>query len=136
MYADRMTDSMKFALDETNRRRAKQSKYNTDHGIVPLSIHKAIRDITDSLSVEGREKAMAVGEEKGAYKAGKKADASNRKELEKVVSELDRQMKEAAKNLQFEKAAAIRDEMYEIKSILADDEKLTPWERIKLLTGE
>jgi excinuclease ABC subunit B len=86
--------------------------------------------------VEGREKAMAVGEEKGAYKAGKKADASNRKELEKVVSELDRQMKEAAKNLQFEKAAAIRDEMYEIKSILADDEKLTPWERIKLLTGE
>ena len=135
MYADRMTDSMKFALDETNRRRAKQVKYNVEHGIVPVSIHKAIRDITDSLSVEGREKAMAVGEEKGSYRAGKKSDASNRKELEAVVTELERQMKEAAKNLQFEKAAAIRDEMYELKSILADDEKLTPWERIKLLTG-
>ena len=136
MYADRMTDSMKFALGETNRRRAKQVKYNTEHGIVPISIHKAIRDITDSLSVEGREKAMAVGEEKGSYRAGKKADASNRKELEKVVSELERLMKEASKNLQFEKAAAIRDEMFELKGILADDEKLTPWERIKLLTGE
>ena len=136
MYADRMTDSMKFALGETNRRRAKQVKYNTEHGIVPISIHKAIRDITDSLSVEGREKAMAVGEEKGSYRAGKKADASNRKELEKVVSELERLIKEASKNLQFEKAAAIRDEMFELKGILADDEKLTPWERIKLLTGE
>ena len=136
MYADRMTDSMKFALGETNRRRAKQVKYNTEHGIVPISIHKAIRDITDSLSVEAREKAMAVGEEKGSYRAGKKADASNRKELEKVVSELERLMKEASKNLQFEKAAAIRDEMFELKGILADDEKLTPWERIKLLTGE
>ena len=136
MYADRMTDSMKFALDETNRRRAKQVKYNTEHGITPISIHKAIRDITDSLSVEAREKAMSVGEEKGSYRAGKKADASNRKELEKVVAELQNQMKEAAKNLQFEKAAALRDEMYELRSILADDEKLTPWERIKLLSGE
>ncbi|MCX6082709.1 MAG: excinuclease ABC subunit UvrB [Chloroflexi bacterium] len=136
MYADRMTDSMKFALDETNRRRAKQTKYNLDHGIVPVSIHKAIRDITDSLSVEGRERAMAVGEEKGTYRSGKKADAANRKELEAVVLELEKQMKEAAKNLQFEKAAAIRDEMYELKSILMDDERLSPRERIKLLTGE
>jgi len=79
---------------------------------------------------------MAVGEEKGAYRAGKKAEASNRKELERVVSELEIQMKEAAKNLQYEKAAALRDEMYELRSILADDEKLSPWERIKLLTGE
>lgn len=136
MYADRMTDSMKFALDETNRRRAKQTKYNLDHGIVPVSIHKAIRDITDSLSVEGRERAMAVGEEKGTYRSGKKADTANRKELEAVVLELEKQMKEAAKNLQFEKAAAIRDEMYELKSILMDDERLSPRERIKLLTGE
>lgn len=136
MYADRMTDSMKYAIDETNRRRAKQINYNTDNGIVPVSIQKAIRDITDSLSVEGREKVMAVGEEKGSYRIGKKADAANRKELEKVVLELERQMKDAAKNLQYEKAAAIRDEMYEIKSILADDKNLKPWERIKLLTNE
>ncbi len=136
MYADRMTDSMKFALDETNRRRAKQVNYNVEHGIIPVSIHKAIRDITDSLSIEGREKAMSVGEDKGAYRTRKQADISNRKELESVILELEKQMKEAAKNLQFEKAAAIRDEMIELKSILADDEKLTPWERIKLLTGD
>jgi excinuclease ABC subunit B len=135
MYADRMTDSMNFAIGETNRRRAKQVKYNSEHGIVPISIHKAIRDITDSLSVEGREKAMAVGEEKGSYRTGKQVDASNRKELSRVIEELEKQMKEAAKNLQFEKAAAMRDEMYELKAVLADDEKLKPWERIKLLTG-
>ena len=136
MYADRLTDSMNFAIGETDRRRAKQVKYNTEHGIVPVSIHKAIRDITDSLSVEGRERAMAVGEEKGAYRAGKKADVSNRKELGRVIDELEKQMKEAAKNLQFEKAAALRDEMYELKAVMADDEKLKPWERIKLLTGQ
>ncbi len=137
MYADRMTDSMNAAINETNRRRAKQVKFNQDHGIVPVSIHKAIRDITDSLSLEGREKALAVGEEKGKYKAGKGSmDAAGRRELEKVVAEMERQMKEAAKNLEFERAAALRDELYEIKALLADDASLKPWERIKLLTGE
>ncbi len=136
MYADRMTDSMNFAIGETNRRRAKQVKFNTEHGIVPVSIHKAIRDIAEQLTVEGREKSMAVGDEKGSYRTGKQADVANRRELEKVVAELEKQMKEAAKDLQFEKAAAIRDEMYELKALMADDEKLKPWERIKLLTGQ
>ena len=136
MYADRMTDSMKFAIGETNRRRDKQIKYNLEHGITPISIHKAIRDITDSLSVEGREKAMAVSEERGAYRTANKKEASNRKELENLVAELEKQMKEAAKNLQFERAAAIRDEVFELKGILADDNNMKPWERIKLLTGE
>jgi excinuclease ABC subunit B len=136
MYADRMTDSMNAAITETNRRRAKQVKYNLEHGITPVSIHKAIRDITDSLSVEAKENARAVGEAKGSYKTNKGADATSRRELERVIGELEHQMKEAAKNLEFEKAAAIRDEMYELKSVLADDAKLKPWERIKLLTGE
>ncbi|MEI6290632.1 MAG: excinuclease ABC subunit UvrB [Chloroflexota bacterium] len=136
MYADRMTDSMKFAIGETNRRRDKQIKYNTDHGIVPVSIHKAIRDITDSLSIEGREKVMAMGDEKGAYRVNKKNESTNLKELAAVVTALEKQMKEAAKNLEFEKAAAIRDEIYELKGLLADDSKLKPWERIKLLSGE
>ena len=127
MYADRMTDSMNFAIGETNRRRAKQVKFNTEHGIVPVSIHKAIRDIAEQLTVEGREKSMAVGDEKGSYRTGKQADVANRRELEKVVAELEKQMKEAAKDLQFEKAAAIRDEMYELKALMADDEKLKPW---------
>jgi excinuclease ABC subunit B len=130
MYADRVTDSMKRAIDETNRRRAKQVKFNQEHGIVPVSIHKAIRDLTDQLSVK------AVAEMKGDYKTRRGEAATSRNEFQRVIAELEKQMKEAAKNLQFEKAAAMRDEMYELKSILADDENLKPWERIKLLVGE
>jgi len=135
MYADRMTDSMKYAIEETNRRRAKQVKYNQEHGITPVSIHKIIRDLTDSLSAEGREKALAVAEPQAAYRAGKKAAAAaDHRELEKMVAEMETQMKEAAKALAFERAAALRDELYELKAILADDAKLKPWERLKLLT--
>ena len=127
MYADKMTDSMKRAIDETNRRRAKQVKYNTEHGITPISITKAIHDLTEELT------SKAVGEGKGQYKT--KADLP-RNELRQVLHEMEKQMKEAAKNLEFEKAAALRDELYELKSLLADDESLKPWERIKLLSGE
>jgi excinuclease ABC subunit B len=128
MYADRVTDSMKFAIDETNRRRAKQVKYNQEHGIVPVSIHKAIHDLTEGMT------AKAVGEGKGDYRT--KGTALPRNELQKIIAELEKQMKDAAKNLEFEKAAAIRDEMYELKTLLAEDETLKPWERIKLLAGE
>jgi excinuclease ABC subunit B len=129
MYADRVTDSMKFALDETNRRRAKQVKYNQEHGIVPVSIVKAVHDLTESMQVK------AVAEERGQYKV-KGAGGVPRNELEKIVNELEKQMKEAARNLEFERAAALRDEMYQFRSILAEDESLKPWERIKLLAGE
>ncbi len=130
MYADRITDSMKRAIDETNRRRAKQIKFNQEHGITPVSIHKAIRDLTDQMT------PAAVAEMRGEYKTGKHKDVTSRSELQKVVEELEKQMKEAAKNLEFERAAALRDEMYELKSLLAQDESLKPWERIKLLAGE
>jgi excinuclease ABC subunit B len=130
MYADRITDSMKRAIDETNRRRAKQVRFNQEHGITPVSIHKAIRDLTDSFSVK------AVAEMKGEYKTGKHKDVTSRRDLERVIAEMEKGMKEAAKNLEFERAAAIRDEMYELKGILADDESLKPWERIKLMVGE
>ncbi len=130
MYADRMTDSMKRAIDETTRRRAKQVKFNQEHRITPVSIHKAIRDLTDQMS------AKAVAETRGEYKTGKHKDVTSRSELQKVITEMERQMKEAAKNLQFEQAAALRDEMYELKALLAGDESLKPWEKIKLLSGE
>jgi excinuclease ABC subunit B len=137
MYADRITDSMNTAIGETNRRRAKQLKFNQEHGIVPVSIHKAIRDITDSLSAQAQESARAVGEERGKYKAGRAAmDTTSRREIEKVVAELEKQMKEAARNLEFERAAALRDEMYELRAFMADDASLKPWEKIKLLAGE
>ena len=131
MYADRMTDSMKRAIDETSRRRAKQVKFNLDHNITPVSIHKAIRDMTDQLT------AKAVAETRGEYKTGnKRVEASSRTELQKVIAEMEKQMKEAAKDLQFERAAALRDEMYELRRVLADDESLKPWDRIKLMAGE
>jgi excinuclease ABC subunit B len=130
MYADRVTDSMKRAIDETSRRRTKQVTFNKEHGIVPVSIHKAIRDLTDQMSPQ------AVSEMKGEYKTGKHKDVTSRSELQRVIAEMERQMKEAAKNLEFERAAALRDEMYELKTILADDENLKPWERLKLLVGE
>jgi excinuclease ABC subunit B len=130
MYADRMTDSMKRAIDETNRRRAKQVKFNQEHGITPVSIHKAIRDLTDQMT------PAAVAEMRGEYKTGKHRDVTSRSELQKVIAEMERQMKEAAKNLEFERAAALRDEMYELKAVLAQDEGLKPWEKIKLLSGE
>ena len=129
MYADRITDSMKFAIDETNRRRAKQVKYNEEHGIIPVSIHKAIHDLTEEMS------PRAVAEMRGEYNV-KDPGAMPRKELQRIIAEMEKQMKEAAKNLEFEKAAALRDEMYELRSILAEDESLKPWERIKLLAGE
>ena len=129
MYADKMTDSMKRAIDETNRRRAKQVKYNEENGIVPISIHKAIHDLTEELTVK------AVGEEKGEYRV-KTVGGVPRNELRQIVFEVEKQMKEAAKNLEFERAAALRDELYELKNLLAEDESLKPWERIKLLTGE
>jgi excinuclease ABC subunit B len=129
MYADRMTDSMKFAIEETNRRRAKQVKYNEENGIIPISIHKAIHDLTEEFSQK------AVSEMRGEYKTKSIGDMP-RNELQKIIQEMEKQMKEAAKNLEFERAAALRDEMYELKNLLAEDEKLKPWERIKLLMGE
>ena len=129
MYADKMTDSMKRAIDETNRRRAKQVKYNEENHIVPISIHKAIHDITEELT------AKAVAEPRGEYRV-KIVGGVPRNELRQIVFEVEKQMKEAAKNLEFERAAALRDELYELKNLLAEDESLKPWERIKLLTGE
>jgi excinuclease ABC subunit B len=128
MYADRVTDSMKRALDETNRRRAKQVKYNEDNGIMPISIHKEIHQLTEMMS------AKAIGEEKAQYKTA--ADGMPRGELRKIVDEVEKQMREAAKNLEFERAAAFRDELYDLKTLLAEDESLKPWERIKLMTGD
>ncbi|MBU2610745.1 MAG: excinuclease ABC subunit UvrB, partial [Chloroflexi bacterium] len=130
MYADRITDSMKRAIDETTRRRAKQVKFNQEHGIVPVSIHKAIRDLTDQMT------SKAVAEMRGEYKTRRREAVTSRNELQRVIAELEKQMKEAAKNLEFEKAAALRDEMYELKGILADEADLKPWERLKLLAGE
>jgi len=129
MYADKITDSMRHAIDETNRRRAKQEAFNEAHGIQPVSIFKAVRDLTDQLSVR------AVSEPRGEYKV-RGANGLPKSDLQRVISELEKQMKEAAKNLEFEKAAALRDEIFELRSVLAEESNAKPWEKIRLLAGE
>lgn len=107
MYADKMTASMIFAIDETNRRRAKQVAYNKEHGIEPVSIVKAVRDLTDQLG--GKAQAEARGE-RPIRPAQMPKD-----ELKRLISELEIQMKQAAKDLEFEKAAVLRDEIFELR---------------------
>ena len=129
MYADQMTDAMRNAIDETNRRRAKQVAYNVEHGIQPVSIVKAVRDITDQLSVK------AVAEPKAEYHT-QATSRLNKSELQRVIAELEKQMKDAARDLQFEKAAAFRDQVFELRAILAEESNLPPWEKVRILSGE
>jgi excinuclease ABC subunit B len=129
MYADKETQAMQTAIGETNRRRAKQVAYNQQHGIEPVSIHKAVRDLTDQLTVR------AVAEPRGEYRA-KGASSLSKHEMQRVINELEKQMKEAARELEFEKAATIRDEIFELRAILAEESKAPPWEKIRLLSGE
>lgn len=110
MYADAMTDSMKAAIEETRRRREIQMQYNEEHGITPKTIQKAVRDlISISKKVAKQEKTLE-----------KDPESMSREELEKLVKELNKQMKKAAANLDFETAAELRDKMIEIKRHLQD----------------
>ena len=113
MYADRMTDSMKLAIDETDRRRGIQSAHNKQHGIEPQSIQKEVHDITEGIK--------AIAENRGRYNVVRKE--MSRTDMFKVVKDLEVQMKEAAKGLQFEKAAQFRDEIFELRRLLALEEK-------------
>ena len=113
MYADTVTRSMKRAIDETYRRRDIQNAYNLEHGIVPQGIKKAVKDITDRIK--------AVAETRAPYMAQRQA--MSRDEMFRVVKDLETQMKVAARSLEFEKAAMMRDEIFELRRILAVDEK-------------
>jgi excinuclease ABC subunit B len=106
MYADNMTKSMREAIDETVRRRKIQEDYNREHGITPQGIRKAIRDITE------RVKAAAVAETRAAYTY--EASAS-REDIARLIKDLETQMKQAARALEFEKAALIRDRIIELR---------------------
>ncbi len=114
MYADRVTDSMQNAIDETYRRRAIQGAHNERHGIEPQSIHKAVRDITEGL--------RGVAETKASYQVAR--EEMSRDDMYRVIKDLEFQMKEAAKSLEFEKAAHLRDEMLELKKIIVTEEKM------------
>ena len=117
MYADRMTESMQVAIDETARRREKQAAYNVEHGIVPQTIIKGIRDINDRL--------RAVAEANGGYSGdGKSRELSemSREEIGKLVSQMEAEMRAAAKELEFERAATLRDEIQNVRlRVLEED---------------
>ncbi len=130
MYADRITDSMKKAIDETNRRRKKQFDYNLKHGIEPVSIRKAVRDLTQRLTG-----VRELAETRASY-GSSKTMLMPRSEFNRLIGELENQMKASAKELQFEKAAAIRDQIYELKSLYAETAKVSPWEKAKLMLSD
>ena len=110
MYADTITDSMRNAIYETNRRREIQQKYNEQHGITPRTIRKAVRDLI-SISKE-------IAKEEKEYE--KDPESMSREELEKLVNEVQKQMKKAAAELNFEAAAELRDKMIKLKKYLQE----------------
>lgn len=107
MYADRMTNSMELAIGETKRRRAIQEEYNQKHGITPQTIQKAIRDVI---------RATHAAEEQEEYKPAASFGKMNKKEREKLIATMEKEMKEEAKALNFERAAELRDLILELKA--------------------
>ena len=126
LYADRMTDSMRRAIDETNRRRQIQEKYNQDHHISPVGITKAVHDITERLT-------NVAQDVKKPRNARELAATMQKRELERMISEMENQMRAAARELEFERAAMLRDQVYELKAILVEDSNLPPWKKQILL---
>ena len=127
MYADKVTPAMQTALDETDRRRQIQTEYNHEHGIEPESIKKTISDITD------RVKRGAIKEEGADYEGG--LEGIPVPELKEIIQELEKQMLVAAENLEFETAAGLRDQIFELRELLALKTDMKPWEKINLLAG-
>ncbi len=109
MYADYISKAMKAAIDETQRRRGIQARYNEEHGITPKSVQKSVRAVIE---------ATKPAEDEGRYK-GKKPIEMTQKELKDYVKELEKEMKDAAQNLQFERAAQLRDQIFEYNSRLS-----------------
>src|SRR5579862_4759847 len=119
MYADKHTEAIKYALDETERRRAKQLAYNEEHGITPASISKGVSDIAEFLMLEAPHVPKRT-------RRGKQVEGMDRDELEKLVITLEEEMKTAADELRFEYAAKLRDEIKELRrELLALDEVAT-----------
>jgi len=126
LYADRITDSMRRAIEETDRRREVQAEYNEEHDIEPRSIVKSVDQIRFSTSVADarRQAAAAVAEEREEY-----GDL----EPGELVRVLETEMREAAESLDFEKAARLRDELFEVKASMDDGEKRSPRSRISAI---
>ncbi|HOW91454.1 MAG TPA: excinuclease ABC subunit UvrB [Anaerolineaceae bacterium] len=131
MYADVVTDAMRSAIDETNRRRKKQQDYNTANGIQPYTVIKAVHDLTERLSMP-----TAAAEAKGEYITAAGAPVMPLKDLKRLIVELEKEMKQAASQLQFEQAALIRDRIIDLKQMLAEESDIPPWKKARLMAGE
>jgi excinuclease ABC subunit B len=115
LYADGMTDSMRRAIDETNRRRSIQEVYNRQHGIEPQSIVKGIRDLTDR--VRGMVGPQAVSSAGAEQEGGGDPAQLSPEALAQLIRSLEQEMKNAAKALEFERAAALRDQLVELRRL-------------------
>jgi excinuclease ABC subunit B len=122
MYADRISDAMQSAIDETNRRRTIQKLYNRKHGINPTSIAKAVKDLTDRVGM--------VAEEQVEYGSDNLASLP-KNELTRMIEDLSKQMKAAAQELEFERAATLRDQINDLQQILDAQDKRPEWEKIR-----
>ena len=113
LYADRETDSMRRAIAETDRRRAKQMQFNEQHGITPRGVTKRIKDIIDGVyDASTAQRELKVAEQQASYAT------MNEKQLTRECKRLEKEMQEYAKNLEFEKAAAARDALFRVKEQL------------------
>jgi excinuclease ABC subunit B len=120
MYADKVTEAMQQAIEETNRRREKQTAYNQVHGIEPRSILKEVRDLTD--------RVRKVADERAPYVVSREMPKD---ELARLIKELEKQMKAAAAELEFEKAAMLRDQIFELRQQMKELDTRPEWERIR-----
>ncbi|MCY7386830.1 MAG: UvrB/UvrC motif-containing protein, partial [Burkholderiales bacterium] len=117
LYADKETNSMRVAIGETNRRRATQIAYNAKNGIVPRSVSKGIKDMIDGV-YDLDDKRIELATEKKAAQDRKKYDVLSVKQLETAIKRLEREMVDAARNLEFEQAAKLRDELRMLRNKL------------------
>jgi excinuclease ABC subunit B len=121
MYADKMTASMEAAIKETDRRRSIQEAYNREHNIIPIGINKGVRDLSDRL--------RKAAEDQGVYAAATAQTVelpTSREAMSKLIKDLEKQMKNASRDLEFEKAAALRDQILDLRRTMALEEELAP----------
>lgn len=122
MYADTITDSMRRAIDETNRRRKIQMEYNAKHNIVPQGIVKQVRDLTDRVRMTAEARAEYKPRARFVVEPSEGA---------RLIAELEKQMKEAARNWEFEKAALLRDQIFELRQMLDAQDARPEWEKVR-----
>ncbi|WP_037999102.1 excinuclease ABC subunit UvrB [Thermacetogenium phaeum] len=128
MYADAVTDSMRRAIDETNRRRRIQKEYNEKHGITPRTVQKGVRGLIEiTLPAE-------VAEEKVGYSTGRSLEGMSKKELEKLIARLEQEMRQASRQLAFERAAEVRDLIIELRKELSTRSRKGGSDRKEVLT--